>query len=48
VVTEPYHLADYYSGVPKKLWHTTDSGATWRRVWVSLSRTARFIQVTRK
>ena len=45
-VSEPYGEAAFRAGIPKKLWHTTDGGATWHQVWVSPSRNARAVQVT--
>jgi photosystem II stability/assembly factor-like uncharacterized protein len=45
-VSEPYHEAAFRAGMPRKLWHTTDGGATWHQVWVSLSPNARAVQVT--
>jgi photosystem II stability/assembly factor-like uncharacterized protein len=47
LVTEAYHNIDFFSGVPKKLWHTTDGGATWYRTWVSLRPGARIVSVAR-
>ena len=40
--SEPYSYEDYLDrGVPRRLWHTTDGGATWRRVWIDLPSTTR-------
>jgi photosystem II stability/assembly factor-like uncharacterized protein len=45
-VSDPYSMEATRAGTPDKLWHTTDAGATWQRVWVSLSPTARTVTVT--
>lgn len=47
VVTEPVGQSQIHSGVPKRLWHTTNDGETWSRVWVDLGADAPFVQVTR-
>jgi photosystem II stability/assembly factor-like uncharacterized protein len=45
-VTEPYHQSELVRNIPKRLWHTTDDGSTWRRAWVALSPDLVFRQVT--
>jgi photosystem II stability/assembly factor-like uncharacterized protein len=45
-VSEPYQEAAFRAGIPRKLWHTIDGGATWRQIWVSPSPNARVVQVT--
>ncbi len=45
--SQPYSYEDYSSrGVPRKLWHTTDGGATWQRVSVALPPTTQAAWVT--
>ena len=45
-VNGPYSEAAFRAGIPRKLWHTTDRGATWHQVWASPSPNARAVQVT--
>ncbi len=45
-VSEPQSEAAFRAGIPRKLWHTTNRGATWQQVWVSLGPDARAVQVT--
>jgi len=45
-LSEPYYEAAFRAGMARKLWHTTDGGATWRQVSVSLRPNARAVQVT--
>ena len=45
--SEPYSIEDYVKrGVPTRLWHTTDGGATWHRVWIALPTPTRVAWVT--
>jgi photosystem II stability/assembly factor-like uncharacterized protein len=37
---------DFRAGVPSRLWHTTDGGATWRQAWIRLDPQMRVAQVT--
>ena len=45
-VSYPHSEAAFRDGIPRRLWHTTDGGATWQQVWVSLSPNAPAVQVT--
>jgi photosystem II stability/assembly factor-like uncharacterized protein len=45
-VSDPYREAAFRAGIPRKLWHTTDGGATWHQVWTAPTPNARAVQVT--
>ena len=43
---EAWSALEVWHDMPAALWHTTDGGATWRRVWVTLDPSAPVLQVT--